>query len=78
MGAYAGPYIPGVDVAVGAGSGGLVGAPRPHSGIQCSSVGKLEAVRRTNERHEGQHAQEAGTSSRRVPFRRVAAARAIP
>ena len=78
MGAYADPYIPGVDVAVGGGSGGLVTAPRLHSGLQRSPVGRLEAMRRTNERHEGQHAQEAGTSSRRVPFRRVAAARAIP
>ena len=78
MGAYAGPYIPGVDVAVSSGGGGAVGAPRLNGRLQCRPVDRLEAVRRTNERHEGQHAQEAGTSSRRVPFRRVAAAKAIP
>ena len=44
MGAYAGPYIPGVYVAVGGGGGGLVAAPRLHSGLQCSSVGKLVII----------------------------------
>ena len=44
MGAYASPYIPGVDVAVGGGSGGLVAAPRLHSGLQRSPVGKLVII----------------------------------
>ena len=42
MGAYVGPYIPGVDVAVSSGGGDAVGAPRLHSGLQCRLVGRLE------------------------------------
>ena len=44
MGAYAGPYIPGVDVAVDFGSGGLVAAPRLHSSLQRSPIGKLVTI----------------------------------
>ena len=42
MDAYAGPYIPGVDVAVSRSGGGLVAAPRIQSSIQCRPVGGLE------------------------------------
>ena len=78
MGAYAGPYIPGVDVAVGGGCDGFVAAPRLHSRLQLSSASRLEAMGHAHERHESQHAQEVGASSECVSFRRVAAARAIP
>ena len=43
-GCKASPYIPGVDVAVVGGSGGLVGDPRVHSSLQRSSVGKLITI----------------------------------
>ena len=46
MGAYVGPYIPGVDVAVSGGGDGAVGAPRLHSGLQYRLVGRLETIGR--------------------------------
>jgi len=44
MGAYASPYIPGVDDAVGGGGGGLVAAPRLNGALQRSPVGKLMTI----------------------------------
>ena len=44
MGAYASPYIPGVDDAVGGGGGGLVAAPRLNGALQRSPIGKLVTI----------------------------------